>query len=131
MKAHHQYYQDLAELKREHIKAVKAEKENSQKPVQPVKNKKKKKLSQEEVRERNISWLLNIGVILLLIGGLFVATSNWATMSNFMKSASIAVVSLLFYGFAFISGKVLKIERTSFAFIVLGSLFLPIFILSI
>ena len=131
MKAHHQYYQDLAELKREHIKAVKAEKENSQKPVQPVKNKKKKKLSQEEVRERNISWLLNIGVILLLIGGLFIATSNWATMSNFMKSASIAVVSLLFYGFAFISGKVLKIERTSFAFIVLGSLFLPIFILSI
>ncbi|MDA6131125.1 hypothetical protein OSK38_27635, partial [Escherichia coli] len=59
------------------------------------------------------------------------ATSNWDTMSNFMKSASIAVVSLIFYGFAFISGKLLKIERTSFAFIVLGSLFLPIFILSI
>ncbi|WP_235192303.1 hypothetical protein [Cytobacillus firmus] len=128
MKAHYQYYQDLEELKREHIKAAK---EISQKPIQQAKKIEKKKLSQEEIRERNISWLLNIGVILLLIGGLFVATSNWATMSNFMKSASIAVVSLLFYGFAFISGKVLKIERTSFAFIVLGSLFLPIFILSI
>ncbi|MBG9550464.1 hypothetical protein HUN92_13270 [Bacillus firmus] len=131
MKAHHQYYQDLEELKREHIKAAKVALEISQKPIQQAKKTEKKKLSQEEIRERNISWLLNIGVILLLIGGLFVATSNWATMSNFMKSASIAVVSLLFYGFAFISGKVLKIERTSFAFIVLGSLFLPIFILSI
>ncbi|MEK3854781.1 hypothetical protein [Cytobacillus sp. FSL H8-0458] len=131
LKAHHQYYQDLEEMKREQIKAAKAAEEISKKPIQPANNTVKKKLSQEEIRERNISWLLNIGVILLLIGGLFVATSNWATMSNFMKSASIAVVSLLFYGFALISGKVLKIERTSFAFIVLGSLFLPIFILSI
>jgi hypothetical protein len=48
-----------------------------------------------------------------------------------MKSGSIAFVSLLFYGMAYISNKILKIERTSFAFIVLGSLFLPIFILSI
>ncbi|XIH32755.1 hypothetical protein C1N70_10695 [Cytobacillus firmus] len=131
LKAHHQYYQDLEEMKREHIKAANAAEEIRLKPVQPAKKTVKKKLSQEEIRERNISWLLNIGVILLLIGGLFVATSNWATMSNFMKSASIAVVSLLFYGFAFISGKLLKIERTSFAFIVLGSLFLPIFILSV
>ncbi|MCS0652625.1 hypothetical protein [Cytobacillus firmus] len=131
MKAHHQYYQDLEEMKREHIKAVNAAEEIRLKPIQPAKKTVKKKLSQEEIRERNISWLLNIGVILLLIGGLFVATSNWATMSNYMRSASIAVVSLLFYGFAFISGKLLKIERTSFAFIVLGSLFLPIFILSV
>ncbi|MDM5225758.1 hypothetical protein QUF73_05985 [Cytobacillus sp. NJ13] len=131
LSAHLQYYQDLEELKQMQVKAAKAAEEIRQMPVQQAKKPAKKKLSQEEVRERNISWLLNVGVILLLIGGLFVATSNWDTMSNFMKSASIAVVSLLFYGFAFISGKVLKIERTSFAFIVLGSLFLPIFILSI
>ncbi|USK46602.1 hypothetical protein [Cytobacillus oceanisediminis] len=131
LKAHHQYYQDLEELKQLQVKAAKAAEEIKQKPIQTAKKTVKKKLSQEEIRERNISWLLNVGVILLLIGGLFVATSNWDTMSNFMKSASIAVVSLIFYGFAFISGMVLKIERTSFAFIVLGSLFLPIFILSI
>ncbi|MDF2040075.1 hypothetical protein P2R12_24325 [Cytobacillus oceanisediminis] len=131
LKAHHQYYQDLEELKQVQVNAAKAAEEIRQKSIQPAKKTVKKKLSQEEVRERNISWLLNVGVILLLIGGLFVATSNWDKMSNFMKSASIAVVSLIFYGFAFISGRVLKIERTSFAFIVLGSLFLPIFILSI
>ncbi|MCM3706792.1 hypothetical protein M3205_13815 [Cytobacillus firmus] len=131
LKAHHQYYQDLEEQKREQIQAAKVAEENRKKAILPAKEIVKKKISQEEIRERNISWLLNIGVILLLIGGLFVATSNWATMSYFMKSASIAVVSLLFYGFAYISGKLLKIERTSFAFIVLGSLFLPIFILSV
>ncbi|KON88657.1 hypothetical protein AF332_18815 [Sporosarcina globispora] len=131
LSAHHLYYQDLEELKQMQAKAAKAAEEIRQTLIQPAKKPEKKKLSQEELRERKISWLLNVGVILLLIGGLFVATSNWDTMSNIMKSASIAVVSLLFYGFAFISGKVLKIERTSFAFNVLGSLFLPIFILSI
>ncbi|WP_174732483.1 hypothetical protein [Mesobacillus harenae] len=91
----------------------------------------KKRLSAEEVRERNISWSLNLGVIMLLIGGLFVATSNWDTMTDIMKAGSIALVSLLFYGIAYIANRFLKIEKTAFAFIVLGSLFLPIFILSL
>ncbi|PLR95221.1 hypothetical protein [Bacillus sp. T33-2] len=91
----------------------------------------KKKLSPEEFRERNISWSLNLGVIFLLIGGLFVATSNWATMTDLMKSCSIALVSVLFYGIAYIAWRILRIEKTAFAFIVLGSLFLPIFILSL
>lgn len=98
---------------------------------EPVAKKPVKKLTKEQIRERNISWLLNIGVIFLLIGGLFVATSNWETMSNVMKSSSIALVSLLFYGFAYLSAKVLKIEKTAFAFTVLGSLFLPIYVLSL
>ncbi|MBT2688204.1 hypothetical protein J7I93_08420 [Bacillus sp. ISL-47] len=131
MNAHNKYYYDLNEKRQEHehtqaavIKQIK--KQPVQQAVKP-----KKRLTPVEVRERNISWLLNIGVILLLIGGLFVATSNWDTMSNWMKSGSIAFVSLLFYGIAYMSNKLLKIERTSFAFIVLGSLFLPIFILSV
>lgn len=91
----------------------------------------KNKATLEQMRERNISWLLNLGVILLLIGGLYVATSNWEIMPNFMKTSSIAFISVLFYGMAFIAKKFLKIEKTAFAFIVLGSLFLPIFVLSI
>jgi hypothetical protein len=85
----------------------------------------------EEIRERNITWLLNLGVLMLIIGGLFVATSNWETMTSFMKSGSIAAISLVFYGFAYLSRKILKIEKTAFAFTVLGSLFLPIFVLSL
>jgi hypothetical protein len=101
------------------------------KSVEPRPVKVRKTHTPEEMRERNITWSLNIGVIFLLIGGLFVATSNWETMTSLMKSGSIAFVSLLFYGIAFLAKKILRIDKTAFAFIVLGSLFLPIFILSL
>ncbi|RHW42086.1 hypothetical protein D1B31_05465 [Neobacillus notoginsengisoli] len=143
-KAHVHYHQDLLAEDRKREAARVAERkqqipiQNPQTvkaaaPVQrpPVPIKPKRILTSEQIRERNISWLLNIGVIFLLIGGLFVATSNWETMTPVMKSSSIALVSLLFYGFAYLSVKVLKIEKTAFAFIVLGSLFLPIYVLSL
>ena len=129
MVAHNKYYADLEATQLIQQDAELVEVPTKQK-IPKVKEVVKKKLTTEQLRERNISWLLNIGVIFLLIGGLFVATSNWETMSNLMKSASIAFVSVLFYGMAYIAQKILKITRTSFAFIVLGSLFLPIFILS-
>lgn len=128
-KAHHQYHLDLME--QEAISLPKAVDASSQTPAPPKPIKEKKILSPEEIRERNITWSLNIGVIFLLIGGLFVATSNWESMTAYMKSGSIAVVALLFYGIAFLAKKVLHIDKTAFAFIVLGSLFLPIFILSL
>ncbi|KAB2336676.1 hypothetical protein F7731_09955 [Cytobacillus depressus] len=131
LNAHVQFYADIEAEQEKNMLVSSKENPVLQKPVSPVKKVEKKKLSAEEMRERNISWSLNIGVILLLIGGLFVATSNWETMENWMKSGTIAFVSLLFYGMAYVSKRMLRIERTSFAFIVLGSLFLPIFILSI
>lgn len=106
--------------------------EESIKPLKPkVIIPKKSIKTEEQIRERNITWLLNLGVILLLIGGLYVATSNWATMSNITKAGSIGLISILFYGIAFVSKKVLRIDKTAFAFLILGSLFLPIFLLSI
>lgn len=106
------------------------------KPKLPIKTKvkherkQKKEMSPEQVRERNITWSLILGVILLLIGGLVVATSNWEQMESFMKVSSIALVSLIFFLMSWVSGKLLKIEQTSFAFLTLGSLFVPIVILS-
>lgn len=144
-RAHHKYFSDLKtnEVKQhsvsiqqkeqvvptEQVESVKPVKKAPVHPPKPVKQKKVK--TPEEIRERNITWSLNIGVILLLIGGLFVATSNWATMSDLMKAGSIGAVSVLFYGIAYISKRVLHIEKTAFAFIVLASLFLPIFVLSL
>lgn len=132
-KAHHQYHTDLLALEEApETVSIKAQPSKTLKTTKPVKPPKvKKTLSPEEIRERNITWSLNIGVIFLLIGGLFVATSTWESMTSLMKSGSIAVVSLLFYGIAYIAQRILKIEKTTFAFIVLGSLFLPIFILSL
>ncbi len=95
------------------------------KPIKP-----KKVLSPQEVRERNITWSLNLGVILLLIGGLVLATSTWETLENWMKTGLVALVAVLFFGLAYITNKILNITRTAFAFHVLGSLFLPIVILS-
>ncbi|WHY65284.1 hypothetical protein [Neobacillus sp. SuZ13] len=128
-RAHHQYHLDLNEME-----AKPSVHENVKQVHTPIPKKTtivKKTRTPEEIRERNITWLLNIGVIFLLIGGLFVATSNWESMTSFMKSGSIAIVAILFYGIAFLTKKVLKIEKTAFAFSVLGSLFLPIFILSL
>ncbi|WP_284035937.1 hypothetical protein [Neobacillus sp. 114] len=127
-KAHHQYHLDL--LKHERI-PIQTKNTEPVKKIAPKPQKTKKVLTAEEIRERNITWSLNIGVIFLLIGGLFVATSNWESMTSVMKSGSIAVVALMFFGIAMLAKKVLKIEKTAFAFIVLGSLFLPIFILSL
>lgn len=110
---------------------VSTQPEKQAKP-KPLQTKKPKKIrSKEEIRERNISYLLYIGVFLLLIGGLFVATSNWNTMADWMKAASIFLVSFVFFGFGFIAKNIVKIEKTAFAFTVLGGLFLPIGFLSV
>ena len=134
--AQHQYYTSVAkekalELSKRNQSSIKVD----LKTVKPVTShqepkKEKKILSPQEVRERNITWSLNLGVILLLIGGLVLATSTWDTLNNWMKTGLIGLVSVFFFGLAYFSERILKIEKTAFAFHVLGSLFLPIVILS-
>ncbi|WP_449621960.1 hypothetical protein [Robertmurraya sp. Marseille-Q9965] len=132
-KAHHQYYVDLeAKEQQKKLSTVPVVHVTTEKKLIPqLKKAEKVKKTEEQIRERNITWLLNLGVILLLIGGLYVATSNWATMSSMTKAGAIGLISILFYGIAFVSKRILKIDKTAFAFIVLASLFLPIFLLSI
>lgn len=131
MEEHKNYYHVI--LNKEAIREVK-EIPTKRVVTQPQKKKEvqeKKIPTPEELRERNITWLLNLGVILLLIGGLYVATSNWETMSSWMKASAIGLVACLFFGMAFLSKRILHIHQTAFAFTVLGSLFLPIFLLSL
>ncbi|WP_270180155.1 hypothetical protein [Alkalihalobacillus sp. CinArs1] len=92
--------------------------------------KQKKVRSAQEIRDRNLTWILIIGVVFLLLGGLVLATSTWEALTSTLKTGLIAAVSLLFFGISWLSGHKLKIEKTAFAFLVLGSLFLPIVILS-
>lgn len=96
----------------------------------PAAVKVKKSLSPQEVRERNITWSLILGVVLLLIGGVVLATSTWDTLGDLGKTGLIGLVAVLFFGLAYFTRHILKIEKTAFAFHVLGSLFLPIVILS-
>lgn len=85
----------------------------------------------EQVRERNITWLLILGVSFLLISGLVVATSSWDQMGPVLKVITLLGVSLFFLGLSGLSSRFLKIEKTAFAFLTLGSLLLPIAIIGI
>ncbi|GAB2554615.1 hypothetical protein [Gracilibacillus alcaliphilus] len=106
------------------IKKPKPVKQPNEKPPKPKK-------TSEQIRERNITWLLIIGVVFLLISGLVVATSTWDQMGALMKVITLLGVSLFFLALSMISSKFLKIEKTAFAFLTLGSLLLPIGILAI
>ncbi|WP_411739505.1 hypothetical protein [Peribacillus sp. S4] len=96
-----------------------------EKPVKPAKPKK----TPEQIRERNISVILLTGVILLLFGGLILATTSWGDLNAVLKVLFIGMVSVIFAGMAFIASK-LKIKQTAFAFLTLAGLFIPITILS-
>ncbi len=88
-------------------------------------------MTKEQIRERNLSWILNIGVILLLVSGVIFATTTWSSFSNVVKVILLFCVSLFFFGVSIFSKNVLKINKTSDAFWIMGSLFLPVSLLSI
>ncbi|MBX0356990.1 hypothetical protein [Halobacillus sp. Nhm2S1] len=93
--------------------------------------KKKKERTPEQIRERNITWTLILGVSILLITGLIVATSQWDQMGAATKVISISCVSLFFFALSYGTGRFLKIKQTAFAFLTLGSLLIPIVIVAI
>ncbi|SDK27895.1 hypothetical protein [Sediminibacillus albus] len=106
----------------------------SPKQKRPAKDKvpkQKKRLTAEQIRERNITWSLILGVIFLLIGGLVVATSTWDQLGAVMKVFSILFVSVFFLALSGISSRLLRIEKTAFAFLVLGGLLIPIAVIAI
>lgn len=82
-------------------------------------------LTKEQIRERNLTLILILGVSFLLLGGLILATTNWGSMNAFVKMMSILSVSILFLIMSYIARK-LNIHQTAFAFTTLSALFLPI-----
>ncbi|WP_164219750.1 hypothetical protein [Virgibacillus sp. YIM 98842] len=121
----------LSDWQIQYTKEAEHEKERSADKQNASPSKKAKRLSAQEIRERNITWSLAIGVILLLIGGTVLATSTWDMLSHWMKTGMIALVAILFFGLAVFTNRILHISKTAFAFHVLGSLFLPIVYISI
>lgn len=128
--AYNLYLQDQEEQKHE-IEASLQEQTTVEEKSKAKPIKTKSTLTAEQIRERNISWSLILGVILLFIGGLVFGTSNWHSMSNLFKVLLVSLVSIVFFGSSYIAEKYLHIQKTAFAFMTLGSLFLPISIISI
>jgi len=122
------------EWKRQRQEMLAKIKETEEQEIQKKKQKEQVKpkinLSPQEIRERNITWLLIVGVVMFLIGGMVFATNNWDSMNALMKTSVIALVAGMFLGMQYVTEKLLKIEKTSFAFAILGSLFVPITVLS-
>ncbi|MFX3616735.1 MAG: hypothetical protein ACE3JK_04355 [Sporolactobacillus sp.] len=90
-------------------------------PIRPA-------LTKEQIRERNLTLVLILGVVFLLLGGLIMATTHWGNFAAILKVLLILSISLVFAGMSLIARK-LNIPRTSFAFLTLAALFLPIIIL--
>ncbi|KGP70918.1 hypothetical protein [Pontibacillus yanchengensis] len=134
--AYEQYQYDLLQPALEAEKEPYIDKniqESSEAPTykKPKKKKAKKQKTAEQIRERNITWSLILGVILLLTGGLVVGTSTWDQMGPVLKVFTLSFISLFFYGLSWVAGRLLNIHQTAFAFLTLGSLFIPIAFLSI
>ncbi|KZE66124.1 hypothetical protein AWM68_07040 [Fictibacillus phosphorivorans] len=87
-------------------------------------------ITPEQRREKNITTLMTAGVILLLLGGLTLATSNWDVFSSLTKTMLVGGIAILFGGLGVLSEKVLQIRKTAFTFFVLFALFIPITVLS-
>ncbi|MCT2536149.1 hypothetical protein NC661_17075 [Aquibacillus koreensis] len=89
------------------------------------------KKTPEQVRERNITWSLILGVLFILVGGLVLATSTWDQMGPILKVISLSFVSVFFIGLSTVTSRFLKIDKTAFAFLTLGSMLIPITIIAI
>ena len=135
LNAYEQYYTSVLEKEQEEaaqlaeleqVRKEEAKRRIKERQEQLRLEKEKKKLTPEQVRERNISLSLIAGVVLLLLGGLVLATSSWDKMNHMMKVFSIGGVSLLFFAISYISSKYLKIAKTAFAFLTLASLLIPV-----
>src|SRR5699024_4968777 len=89
----HEVQQNIDKLQQQKKPAVKKE----------VKQPKEK--TTEQIRERNITWLLILGVAFLLISGLVVATSTWEQMGALLNVVTLLGVSVFFLGLSGISSK--------------------------
>lgn len=94
-----------------------------------VNQKQKKQKTPEQIRERNLTIILVLGIIMLFFGGLYLGTSNWGNFSSLGKVLLICLIPFLFAGLSYISYKV-RIPQTAFAFLILAALFVPIVIFS-
>ncbi|SMC38288.1 hypothetical protein SAMN06296952_0840 [Oscillospiraceae bacterium] len=80
----------------------------------------------EKVKFSSINISFAVGVLLITIVGAVFISSSWGFMNDAVRAGVlIGVVALVFF-LSYLSGKVLKLRQTGFAFYTLGSLLLPV-----
>ncbi|WP_053956872.1 hypothetical protein [Inediibacterium massiliense] len=123
-------YSNYCHVRNMQIQEKQKQKKSDKERISTVQPKPKKVLSSQEIREKNISLVLFLGVFFILMAGLILATTNWSIMNNMTKTIILTMVSVIFFGISVFAEKKLKIKKTSIAFWALGSLMIPISILS-
>lgn len=93
--------------------------------------KEKEIINEKKMKERKVTWILSTGVILVLLAAIVFMVSTWAMIPNFVKTLVLVATAGVFYVAGGVSKKVLNLEKTSFAFTILGNLYLPISLISI
>lgn len=86
----------------------------------------RKKIMAEKSRQNNISVLLYLGVILIILAGVVFATTTWDYLPGVIKAILLFGFSGMLFGSSELAKKKMKVEKTSFALWVLGTIFLPI-----
>ncbi|MBP1591848.1 MAG: hypothetical protein ILP22_07405 [Oscillospiraceae bacterium] len=88
-------------------------------------------IPKKERRPLSFSIILIVGVIFVIMAGVVFATSGWRYMDGIAKTVMLMSMSAVFFTACAISEKKLKLEKTGFAFFMLGGIFLPVSILGI
>ena len=85
----------------------------------------------KERKPLSFSIILIVGVIFVIVAGIVFATSGWRYMNGIAKTVMLMSMSAVFFAACVVSEKKLKLEKTGFAFFLLGGIFLPVSILGI
>jgi hypothetical protein len=91
----------------------------------------KKELTTDQIREKNLNIILTLGTVFIFLAGLIFGTSSWSVIGDEVKTLLLLVVGTIFFGVSYVCKNVLKIEKTSFTFWALGTMFLPLCLMSI
>ena len=96
------------------------------------KEKKSVKTVKEKIdpEKRKIDILLKLGVAMVVISGLIVATSNWESIPDILKTALLLVLALLFAGLSKFAEDKLKLKTSSFVYYFLMNFFVVFSFLS-
>ncbi len=89
------------------------------------------KISVKERKPLSFSIILIVGVIFVIVAGIVFATSGWRYMGGIAKTVMLMSMSAVFFIACAVSEKKLRLEKTGFAFFLLGGIFLPVSIVGV
>lgn len=69
---------------------------------------------------KKIDILLKVGIAMVTVSGIMIATTSWDMITDFVKMILIALIGILFLGLSVFSDKVLKIRGTTITYWILS-----------